>query len=152
MLLLEDLITFADAHVSERQDLEKLFVLGEETEYAKEVKDVGNHGNLMSLVLVLPTYDSRMEDEDSREIGNNLYFMVVKNTDVRGKQEMKIEIFKKTQVEIRALAQKIVALHRNSGVNCLFKHIDLNSIRLDPVVNYHGTNGWELEFTTETQL
>lgn len=152
MLLLEDLEAFAESHVAERPLLEKLFIVSEESEYAKFVKDVGNHGDLMSLVLVLPTYDSRMEDEDSREVGNNLYFMIVKNTDNSAGHDFKVQVFKKTQSEMKVLWEKIVALHRNFGQDCLFKQIDLRTFRMDPVSNYHGTNGWELEFSTETRL
>lgn len=152
MLLLGDLEKFAKDHVAERPLLEGLFIISEESEYAKFIKDVGNHGDLMSLVVVLPTYDSRLEDEDSRDMGNNLYFMIVKNTDKTAGHEAKFEIFKKTQLEIKALLVKIIELHKNFGENCLFRNIDLQTFRVDPVANYHGTNGWELEFSTETKL
>lgn len=152
MLMLEELEQFANAHVSERPLLEKLFVISEESEYAKFLKDIGNHGDLMSLVLVLPTYDSRMDDEDTRDMGNNLYFMVVKKTDNSAGHDSKVEIFKKTQLELKALLEKIVDLHKNFGNNCLFRNIDLQTFRVDSVANYHGTNGWELEFSTETSL
>ena len=165
MLLLKDLREFAEQHVKQRPNLEIVLVLGEETEYSKNVRDVGNHDELMTLVLVMPTYDSRISDEDNAEFGNNLYFMVVKNTDARD-QSHKIEIFQKTQIEILALLRIMINLHKMNSMDidskpellpykdhvCLFNDIDLNSFRVDSVNNYHGTNGWEVEFTTETSL
>lgn len=154
MLTISDLKSFAESYVQERANLENHFIIANDSEYSSYMRDVINDGNLMSLVILLPTFDSRIIDEDNRKIGNNLYFMIVKKTDSKAGYDEKIKIFERTQLEMMALNIRILNLHRN-WETCeyqFFKEIELQSLRIDPVNNYHSTNGWEMEFSTLTQL
>lgn len=152
MLALQDLEDFASQHIADRPNLENFFMVAQEDEYVNYMQDVVNPNDMMTLVVVLPTFDSRISDEDDRKMGNNLYFMIVKKTDNKAGYDEKIEIFKKTQTEMNELLKKITELAYSDQNNCLFREIELPTLRIDPVTNYHGTNGWEMEFVTETKI
>lgn len=152
MLAVNELKAFADTHISERLNLENNFMVASDDELSKLYKDTVNEGNNCTLVVLVPNFDSNISDEDNRKLRNNLIFMVVKKTDQSAGVVHRIERFQICQEEIKALLIKIVDLHHNFGENCLFKKIDLNSIRIDPVQDYLGANGFSLEFSTFTEF
>ncbi|MEX0275704.1 MAG: hypothetical protein AB3N16_15135 [Flavobacteriaceae bacterium] len=148
--MLHELEEFTQQHQNSRIDLENNFIVASDDELAKEYKDVVNDGDSCTLVSVIPTHDADIGDEDNRRLQNNLYFMVIKKTDGKAGPEKRLEIFKKCQIEIKALLVKIVGLHENFSEDCVFRNIDLNSFRIDPVQDYLGANGFQIEFSTRT--
>lgn len=152
MIRIKELNDFAKIFVAERPNLENYFVVASDDELVKLYKDTVNDRDDCSLVVVVPNYDSEVVDEDNRRMRNNLYFMVVKKTDAKAGHEEKIDIFGITQEEIRALLIKVIDLHHNFQGSCLFRDIDLNSFQIDPVQDYIGANGYQIEFTTKSAL
>lgn len=152
MLSVSELQTFSEAHVAARPNLENYFMVASDDELAGLYRDITNEGEACTLVVVMPTFDGNIPDEDNRRLRNNLYFMVVKKTDKKAGHDARVEIFKKTQEEIKQLLIKVLDLHFNFGTNCLFRDIDLSSIRIDPVQDYVGSNGFQIEFSTLTKI
>ncbi|UOB16575.1 hypothetical protein [Abyssalbus ytuae] len=152
LLVKTDLQSFANLHVSERTNLENNFMVASDDELTKLYKDTVNDGNNCTLVTVIPTADANILDEDNRRFRNNLIFMIIKKTDAKAGSDHRIDVFQLCQEEILALTNKIIDLHHNFNQNCLFRDIDLNSIRIDPVQDYLGANGFALEFSVYTIL
>ena len=153
MLLLPNLIAFAETHVAERPNLEpNAIVTAEHDEAGKLYKDVVNAGSLCTLFVLIPSHDGNAEDEDNTQLKNNLSFIIMKKTDAKAGQQEKLNNFALCQLEILALAQKIKGLVANFGVNCIFKDIDLNTIQINPLPNYLGANGYSMDFSTETNF
>lgn len=152
MLLLEDLDAFAAEFTGERPNMENYFMVASEDKLAKQYGDVVNNADLCSFVVVIPSHDANILDEDNRRFRDNLFFVVLKKTDQTQGNKEELRIFDICQKEILALVQKMVDLHHNFGENCIFRDIDLNSIRVDALQDYLGANGYQLELTIKTRF
>ena len=152
MLLLPDLISFSNAFVSLRTNIENNITVASEDEAVAQYKEVINAGNNCTMLTLIPTHDANAEDEDNAEMRNNLTFYILKKTDSKSGYQQKLDNFALTQIEILELSKYIKSLVQNFGVNCLFKDIDLSTIQITPINNYLGANGYVIDFTTETKF
>ncbi|QQV89950.1 hypothetical protein M1M27_gp06 [Cellulophaga phage Ingeline_1] len=152
MLSLIDLKIFVENHIAEREYLENFFIVASDDELVRAYKDTVNANLLCSFIVIIPSHDVNLQDEDNRKMLNNLYFMVIKKTDSKASENDRFNIFAHTQQEIKALLIKMVDLHHQYTDNCLFKELDLNGIRINPVQDYAGANGFEIEFSTNTEF
>lgn len=152
MLLLEDLDSFAAEFTGERPNMENYFMVASEDKLAKQYGDVVNNADLCSFVVVIPSHDANILDEDNRRFRDNLFFVVLKKTDQTQGNKEELRVFDICQKEILALVKKMVDLHQNFGENCIFRDIDLNSIRVDALQDYLGANGYQLELTIKTRF
>lgn len=152
MLAVTDLIAFANAHVTERPNLETQITVAEDDEVAKLVKDLPNANNLCTLIVVVPSHDAVLPDEDTRQTNNNLLFFVVKKYDSKAGNQDKLNNFSLCQVEIQALLNKILDLKGTFEANCIFSNINLESATITPVSNYYNQNGYLLQLSTKTDF
>lgn len=150
MLTIDQLEKFAANCVTELENLQDYTLVASDDEISKEIKQMVHPKDNCTLVAVLPDHDVSIPNEDNRKMRNNLILMVIKKTDNKAGKDTRIHNFKIAQSIILKITKKIVQLHHNSGLDCIFKEIDLNSITINPIQNYHQTNGYSIEFTTKT--
>ncbi|WP_422105591.1 hypothetical protein [Winogradskyella sp.] len=152
MLALNDLVAFAEAHVISRVNLEKQITVAEDDEVSKLIMDLSNANNLCTLIVVVPSHDANLPDEDTRQMSNNLMFFVVKKYDSKAGNQKKLDNFNTCQLEVNALLNKILDLKGNGENNCLFSDVDLGSMPITPVSNYFNQNGYLLQLSTRTDF
>ena len=152
MLLLSDLISFSDSYVASRPNLENRIVVASDDEVSKLYKDIANAGDTCTLIVVIPSHDSEVLDEDIKRLKNNLTFLVVKKTDSRAGNDEKIANFIIAQTEILELLKTLVGLAQNFGENCTFRDLDTTNMPITPVQDYFGANGYMLDAATRTKF
>lgn len=152
MLQLDDLDAFAAEFTGERPNLENYFMVASEDKLAKLYGDTVNKGDLCTMVVVIPSHDANIPDEDNRRFRDNLFFVFLKKTDQTAGNKEELRVFGLCQAEALAMVRKIIDLHQNFGENCIFRDIDLNSVRVDPLQDYLSANGYQLEFATKTKF
>jgi hypothetical protein len=152
MLALTDLIAFAEAHVASRPNLETNITVAEDDEVSKLVKDLANANQQCTLIAVVPSHDSVLPDEDTRQSNNNLLFFVVKKYDSKGGNQQKLNNFTICQEEIKVLLNKILDLKGTTNFNCAFNNLNLSAAPITPVTNYFNQNGYLLQLITRTDF
>ena len=152
MISIAELKQFTEQHVADRPNIENYFMVASDDELAKLYKDVVNDRDECTMVVLVPSHDSNIPDEDDIKTDNNLTFMIIKKTDGKAGHDEKIRVFGITQEEIKQLLLKIIGLYQNFGTDCAVRNMDLNSIKIDPVQDYVGSNGYGIDFTTTTNL
>lgn len=152
MLLIPDLKTFAAEFMAERPNIENYELVSSDDEFGQLYKDVINTGNNCTMVVLIPTHSPNIKSEDNAKMKNNLTFMIVKKTDSKAGNAAQNDVFALCQLEVLALVKKIIALHHNFGINCIFRDIDLNSPNIVPVRDYFKANGYMLDISTNTNL
>ncbi|MFC0605889.1 hypothetical protein [Winogradskyella pulchriflava] len=152
MLLIPDLITFSDAHQAERANLEANIVVGDDSEVSDRIKDLANANNQCTLITVIPSHNSNIQDEDTRQMANNLMFFIVKKYDSKGGLVQKTNNYTICQAEALALLNKILDLKDAQQDNCLFADLQPATAPITPVSNYFNQNGYLLQLTTRTDF
>ena len=152
MITVQQLQDFAEAHVAERPNIENYFLVASDDKLAKLYKDTVNTGDSCSLVVLLPSHDPEIPDENNRRLSNRLFFMAIKKTDRKAGQKELLNAFKITQEEIKQLLIKLLELRDDPEGNCMFRRLDLDSIQIDPVADYVGSNGYEIGLDTLTEF
>lgn len=152
MILLTDLIAFTEEWQAERGNVESYYIVASDDKLAKRFTDAVHANNDYSLVVLIPIHLADIPDEDNRRMDNLLTFMFIKKTDSKAGPKEERQIFINMQLEAKAFIIKVLDLYRNFGDNCIFSDMDLNSIRVDPVQDYLGSNGYAVDFTNKTLL
>lgn len=119
------------------------------------VNDLDQHKEADNMILlgVIPTFDTSPSEDDSIRHNNYLMFLIVEKTNyskLKGNDE-KVAMWNRTQSAIQKLEQKLIA-DKETGADgkCPeFMHLDVKSIRIEPVWKLAGCNGWMLVATIE---
>lgn len=150
MLLLEDLEAFAADFMAERPNIENHFVVASEDKLARKYRNIRNAGDNCTMAVVIPSHDGDIPDEDNRRFRDNLFFVFLKKTNQKNGND--ISSFKVCQKECLAMVKKVLDLHENFGDNCIFRFVDLSSFKVDPLEDYLGGDGYQIEYSMRTNF
>lgn len=124
-----------------------------ESQLAKILKERKEEDNTF-LIAVMPEFNMK-GDEDRAKWENLLQFFILDKTDYsENDHDEYIDIFVQTQAKAQALVNKLVGDKANhNGMFCSFlSWLDENSIRVYPVWNMNGCNGWSVEINLDSPL
>lgn len=152
MLALNDLIQFSEAYKDANSNIEANLVVADDSEVSKMITNLFNDANNCTLITVVPSHDSEVRDEDTRQMRNNLIFMIVKKTDHSAGNPMRLSNLALCQTEIQKLHNHILDIKDDFSNNCLFKNLDYTNMPITPISDYFGQVGYMLEVFTRTDL
>lgn len=152
MLLLSELRSFNETWAATRPNIENEFTVASDDEAGKLYKDTANASDACTLICVVPSHDPVASSVDEAKFNNLLTYMFVKKTDSRASNNDKLDVYEKCQLEVLAFVSHIKALIEDFNADCLFKDIDLNSIKITPINNYFNGVGYMMDLTTKTQF
>lgn len=124
-----------------------------ESQLAKILKERKEEDNTF-LIAVMPEFNMK-GDEDRAKWENILQFFILDKTDYsENDHDEYIDIFVQTQAKAQAFVNKLVDDKANhNGMFCSFlSWLDENSIRVYPVWNMNGCNGWAVEINLDSPL
>jgi len=153
MLLLSHLENFVTQCQQDSLNLENSFLVATDDQFGKLYHEVVNANDNCTLLCTVPSHDADVDDEDTTEFKNNILFMVLKKRDDGEGMPEKIRKFGICQTEVFAIAQKLKEMYSSFNKNdCVFRNIDLNSIKITPIDHYFNALGYMLTFTNNTKF
>ncbi len=150
MILLSELEGFAQECVDTIGRLVDFKLVSTDDEANKFMKDVHGRNDQCVLIVVVPSHDPDIENEDNIKFDNNMIFMVQHKTDSKGGADARNHSFRITQPVVKTVFDKVLSLYLNMGDNCVFRGLKLQSFQIDPHPDYFQSNGYILQFVNQT--
>lgn len=79
-------------------------------------------------------------------------FFAVQKEDSRQAYVNYLAGFQTCQTAVKALFNKFLADHIDFDKRCMANNFNFNNWSIDPIRNYHQTNGWVLEIGLKTEM
>lgn len=152
MLNVTDLNNYLEECKNEIEFFNKIQLLVDDDEFGKFSRDISKDVDKVVLIGVIPSISGAGADEDNVKANNRLMFYAVQKEDSRQLHANYITGFQICQDAVRALFAKFLADHLNFDKRCMANNFDFNKFNIDPVRNYHQTNGWVLEINLTTEM
>lgn len=150
MLNATELNNFLTAAKDDLPEIFNAFTVVSDDDMAHFVRDslkVNDPG--VSIIGVLPSFNVQALDEDNMTDLNNLMIFLVKRSDRRAGQADFLSIFDNAGAAVKAFLDWIFEKREQFPCKQFFKDIDLNTIAVDPVRDYHSLNGYIINFEIE---
>ena len=125
-------------------------LLADDSEFAEVVKEINTQATNVTLIGVIPSAYGSAKDEDSLMFTNKMLFFCVKKTDSKAGSQDYLDVFTVTQQAVEALILKLNTDQTTGNGLCNIGQFDFNTITIDPVRAYSGTNGWVLSIDLDT--
>ena len=152
MLLISDLELFADEFKTAIPEITKVQLVGDDSHLAKFTGELKHSDNEVVLLPIIPSHDLSAKDEDNVKVGDNLYFLVLQKYDSKAGYQHEIDVLKATQAVAKKFIERLVGLSNGELNTCIDYDVDINSMRIDPVINQSQTHGYSISFTRKQDL
>lgn len=127
-------------------------LLADDDEFSKFSAQLSKVKDKVVLIGVLPNINGGGPDEDTAKANNRLMFFCVQKADTRQAYSEYIQDYQTTQTAIHELFKKFLRDHLNFDKRCMANNFSFNSWTIEPIRNYHQTNGWVLEIDVNTNM
>lgn len=152
MLKVTELNTYLEECKVEIPEFTTVRLLVDDADFGKFSKAISKNDDGILLIAIIPTVNGSGNDEDNMKAINKLMFFAVRKEDVRGSYADELAGLQTCQDAILALFKKFIADHNNFDKRCMANNFNFNNWNIDPVNNYHQTNGWVLEIDLKTSM
>jgi len=152
MLTITDLELFAEEFKTAIPEITKVQLVGDDSHLSKFTKELKHSDNEVALLPIIPSHDLSAKDEDNVKVSDHLYFLVLQKYDSSAGYESEIDVLKTTQAVAKKFIERLVGLSNGSLNTCIDFDVDINSMRLDPVLNQSQTHGYSISFTRKQNL
>ena len=126
--------------------IQQNFTVVSDDDMALFTREVKSSDNQVVLVGVLPSYGLKFNDKDNYQHSNKMMFFVVKKFDIKKSNEEFLAVYDQTAAVVLKLEKWLFQESEKFPCNPLFKEIDFRSFSPDPVRDYHGFNGYMINF------
>lgn len=125
-------------------------ILTDDSELSTIIKQIVTEDTNVTLLGILPSINGYAPDEDNLSFNNKMIFFCIKKTDRKAGTDAYIQIFEDCQTALNNLIVKFVNDQVNGDGRCDVGEFNFNAIKIDPVRNLFGSNGWVLEIDLNT--
>jgi len=130
----------------------KGFMLMDDDEFRLKAEDISKHDDHVVLLAVPLSVSGSGTDEDSIEANNKLLFYCIEKNDRRKGYQDYVLGYQTCSDALKALFNKFKLDKANFDKRCSATNFQLNRFTIEPVRNYHQTNGWLLEIPLTTKM
>jgi len=152
MLKVNDLNAYLEECKNEITNFGNFRLLADDDEFSKFSVGLSKIKDGVVLIGVLPTINGGGTDEDNTKANNRLMFFAVQKEDSRQSYADYLLGYQACQTAIKALFDKFLKDHLDFDKRCMANNFSFNSWNIDPIRNYHQTNGWVLEIDVNTRM
>ncbi|WP_109852818.1 hypothetical protein [Aquimarina sp. AU58] len=149
MLSVRSLQKFLDETKEEIPEITNVKMLSSEPRFARIVTEIKKED--IYLIGLLPSAKNKLNNEDNRTKKNSLAFLIITRFNEREGDDHYMSTFDITQPIILKLEERLRRIKGDVNSKCQFSDVDLSTISIMPVENYHQTNGWDLSVIVETK-
>lgn len=150
MLKPSELKTYLTACQSEIAEIGFTEILTDDSELSAIIRDIVTEDTNVTLLGILPSIFANAPDEDNLSFSNKMIFFCIKKTDRKAGEDAYIQIFEDCQIAMNNLIDKFLNDQVFGAGRCDIGEFDFNSIKIDPVRNLFGSNGWVMEIDLGT--
>ena len=152
MLNVTQLDNYIQECAAEIPNFGEAIMLMDDDEFKEFSKDISKQDDFVVLIAVhLNTVGSGSDDDNIAAKNSLLFYCVEKNNRRNGYAEY-VQGYQTCGDALKLLFAKFKKDKQDFSKVCLPNNFDLPRFKIDPVRNYHQTNGWVLEITLITTM
>lgn len=152
MLRNADLREFLAVAKREIPQIAETRLLANDTRYANISRDIEDEPGCVMLFAIIPSARSLNASEDNLRFSTALSFLVVKKFITGEGEEDYNAVFDLTQHCALELVRVLQRYKQQDLQPCLLEDMDMRSLTIVPVENYHQTNGYDVSIRSKTDL
>ena len=152
MLNVTNLDAYIQECVTEIPNFGKAFMLMDDDEFKEKSRDISKQDDFVVLIAVPLNISGSGTDDDNISANNKLLFYCVEKNDRRKGYAEYVLGYQTCADALKELFNKFKADKQDFNKLCVATNFNLPRFKIDPVRNYHQTNGWVLEIDLITKL
>jgi len=152
MLNVTTLNNYIQECVTEIPNFGKAIMLMDDDEFKDFSKDISKHDDTVVLIAVPLNISGSGQDDDNISANNKLLFYCVEKNDRRKGYDEYVLGYQTCANALQLLFNKFKADKANFNKICEANNFNLTKFSIDPIRNYHQTNGWVLELPLITKM
>lgn len=152
MLNVTELNNYIQECVTEISNFGKGIMLIDDDEFKLFSSEISKHDDYVVLIGVPLKINGSGDTEDNVKANNQLLFYCVEKNDRRKGYDEYVEGFQTCGDALQALFNKFKSDKSDFNKLCQANNFQLNKFTIEPIRNYHQTNGWVLTIPLITNM